>query len=249
MTKRKASPDAAAIAHRAVAYVRVSTEEQAAEGVSLDAQEARIRAYCTLHGLELVQLYRDPGVSGGKPLAERDEGGELLALIARGEVQHVVALKLDRLFRNAIDAQSTAEAWERAGVAMHLIDMGGQTINTRSAAGKFLFAVLAAAAEMERNLIGERTSAALRHKRERGERLGTTPLGFTTPEPGAPMQPLEAELAVVRRILGAKKRGYSFRAIARRLDAEGIRTKRGGKWHHTTIRSVWRRRARYDGLF
>lgn len=233
---------------RAVGYVRVSTEEQAVEGVSLDAQEARIRAYCTLHKLELVEVCRDAGISAGNPLAERDDGRALLDLIAAGQVQHVVALKLDRLFRNAIDAQSTAERWERAGIAMHLIDMGGQTINTRSAAGKFLFAVLAAAAEMERNLIGERTSAALRHKRERGERLGTTPLGFVTPEPGAPMHPQESELEIVRSILSAKKRGQSFRAIARRLEEQGVRTKRGAKWHHSTIRSVWGRRGQYAGF-
>lgn len=244
MTNRQAK----GLPSRALGYVRVSTEEQAAEGVSLDAQEARIRAYCTLHGLTLAHIFRDPGVSAGKALAERDEGRALLDLIRQGEVQHVVALKLDRLFRNAIDAQSTAEAWERRGVAMHLIDMGGQTINTRSAAGKFLFAVLAAAAEMERNLIRERTSAALQHKRQRGERLGTTPLGFTTPEPGAPMQPDPDELATVRTILRAKRRGQSFRAIARSLDAEGRRTKRGAKWHHTTIRSVWERRSQYAGV-
>lgn len=248
MGKRKGSTIEPATSQCAAAYVRVSTEEQAAEGVSLDAQEARIRAYCTLHGLELVQLYRDPGVSAGKPLAERDEGRALLDQIAAGAVQHVVALKLDRLFRNAIDAQSTAEAWERAGVAMHLIDMGGQTINTRSAAGKFLFAVLAAAAEMERNLIRERTSAALQHKKARGERLGPTPLGFITPEPGAPMQPVEAELAIVRHIIRQKRRGRSFRQIARSLAAEGRATKRGAKWHHTTVRSVWNRRAQYAGL-
>lgn len=244
MTRRTSTTTAAA-PQRAVAYVRVSTEEQAAEGVSLDAQEARIRAYCTLHGLELVQLYRDAAVSAGKPLAERDEGRALLDLIAAGRVQHVVALKLDRLFRNAIDAQSTAERWERDSVALHLVDMGGTSINTRSAAGKFLFAVLAAAAEMERNLIRERTSAALQHKKARGERLGPTPLGFVTPEPGAAMQPVDAELVTVRAIIRAKKRGRSSRAIARQLAAEGVTTKRGARWHHTTVQKVWERRGQY----
>lgn len=227
------------------AYVRVSTEEQAREGVSLDAQEERIRAYCALHRLELVRIYRDPGESAGKPLHERPEGAALLADIAAGRVHHVVALKLDRLFRDAIDALHVATGWERAGVAMHLIDLGGQTVNTASASGKFMFSVLAAAAEMERNLIGERTRAALHHKRARGERLGTTPLGFRTPAPGAAMEPQSHELQPVRVILRRRRAGESFRAIAQHLEQRGYSTKRGGKWHASTVRSVWDRRDQY----
>lgn len=230
---------------RAAAYVRVSTDEQAREGVSLAAQEERIRAYCALHGLELVRVYRDAGVSAGNPLHERPEGAALLAAIDAGDVVHVVALKLDRLFRDAIDALRVATGWERAGVAMHLIDLGGQTVNTASAAGKFMFSVLAAAAEMERNLIGERTRTALQHKRARGERLGTTPLGFRTPAPGATMEPVADELRPVRVILRRRKAGDSFREIAARLERDGFTTKRGGRWHASTVRGVWDRRDQY----
>src|SRR5262245_57091471 len=91
---------------RAVAYVRVSTEEQAREGVSLDAQEARLRAYCAAAGLELVTLVREEGVSGSIPLAERPGGAELLRHLAEQNVAHVLALKLDRLFRDAADCLS-----------------------------------------------------------------------------------------------------------------------------------------------
>ena len=62
----------------AVAYVRVSTQEQALEGVSLAAQEEKVRAYCTLAGLELMQVYREEGVSASKPLANRPEGSSRL---------------------------------------------------------------------------------------------------------------------------------------------------------------------------
>lgn len=134
-----------------------------------------------------------------------------------------------------------------AGVALHLIDLGGQAIDTRSAAGHFFLTVMAGAAEMERNLVRERTRTALDHKRAKGERLGTTPLGFVTPEPGAPMQPDAAELEAVRLIIlrrRAKKKA-SFRAIAAELAERGHKTKRGGAWHASTVRSIWQRRDQY----
>ena len=110
---------------RAVCYIRVSTQEQANTGVSLAAQEERLRAYCTMQGLEVVAVVREEGVSGSKPLGSRPGGAEVLRMVARREVAHVVALKLDRLFRNAADALAQTEAWDKAGVGLHLVDMGG----------------------------------------------------------------------------------------------------------------------------
>lgn len=229
----------------AVGYIRVSTEEQAREGVSLDAQETKLRAYCELQGLQLAHVYRDEGISAGKPLSERPEGAELLGRVERGEARHVVALKLDRLFRDAVDCLQRSREWDAAGVAMHLIDMGGQTVNTASATGRFMLTVMAGAAEMERNLIRERTRAAMQHKRERGDRLGASPLGFVTPEPGAELEPLEAELEPVRLILNRRAAGDSFRSIAGALRDAGMPTKRGGRWEAATVRKVWERRDRY----
>jgi len=83
-----------------VGYVRVSTEEQAAEGVSLDAQEAALRAYSAMRGLTLVEVVIDAGVSAGKPLSSREGGRRVLDLVKRGKVGAVIAWKLDRLFRD-----------------------------------------------------------------------------------------------------------------------------------------------------
>jgi len=140
---------------RAVAYVRVSTEEQATEGISLEAQNHRVRAYCELRGLELVDIITDAGVSAGKPLARRDGGARLLHLIRRGEAVAVVAFKLDRLFRNCADCLTVTATWDRSGVALHLIDLGGQAVDTSTAMGRFFLTVMAGAAEMERGLVAE----------------------------------------------------------------------------------------------
>src|ERR1017187_1751358 len=143
---------------KAVAYVRVSTAEQAREGISLEAQEDRVRAYCTMAGLDLVAVLREEGVSAAKVLASRPAGRELLGLLAAGSARHVVALKLDRLFRDAVDALTITRDWDLARVALHLVDMGGQTINTGSPMGRMFLTMMAGFAELERNLISERTS-------------------------------------------------------------------------------------------
>ncbi len=106
-----------------------------------------------MRNLDLVEIVADPGVSGGKPLASREGGQRLLAALQhRGGARSVVMLKLDRMFRNAGDCLATVEAWERSGIALHVVDLGGNAIDTTSAAGRFMLVVLAGAAEMERNL-------------------------------------------------------------------------------------------------
>ncbi len=97
----------------AIGYTRCSTNEQADSGLGLDAQAERVRAYCTLKGLRLVELITDAGVSGGKALATRDGGRALLDVLKRKRADAVVMLKLDRMFRNAGDCLTTVEQWER----------------------------------------------------------------------------------------------------------------------------------------
>ena len=153
----------------AVLYIRVSTDEQARHGVSLDAQEESLRAYCTMKGLPIAGVIRDEGVSAFKHLHTRPGGAELLRLVAKGEAANVVALKLDRLFRNAADALALTETWNRAGVALHLVDMGGSSMDSSSATGRMMLTMLAGFAEFERALISERTTTALTYKRDKRE--------------------------------------------------------------------------------
>jgi putative DNA-invertase from lambdoid prophage Rac len=89
-------------------YTRVSTSEQAADDrSSLDTQRRKILAAAELSGLTVDQFIEEPGVSGGKPLADRPKGGPLLAQLSKGDV--LIVAKLDRAFRNAADALATAE--------------------------------------------------------------------------------------------------------------------------------------------
>jgi DNA invertase Pin-like site-specific DNA recombinase len=130
---RRRSPPTAFQTH-ALAYARVSTEEQVLEGVSLEAQVASLHAYLALRGLVLhpLGILLERGVSGGIPLEKRPEGQRLVEAVRRGEVAHVVTVKLDRLFRSAENCLAQLGQWEASGVALHLVDMGGQSIDTRS---------------------------------------------------------------------------------------------------------------------
>jgi len=223
---------------QAIGYVRVSTRDQAEHGVSLAAQEARIRAYCELAGLELVALVCENGVSGSRPLALRPAGGELVRALAQGKASHVIALKLDRLFRDAADALEQTRAWDRKGIALHLIDCGGQAINTGSAMGRALLTLMAGFAELERNLIAERTAAALQHKKAKREAYSPTPYGFDRAD--GRLIPNARELGTVARMRALAQSGRSLCAIARTLNGEGVATKRGGRarWHARTVAYV-----------
>jgi len=222
---------------KAIAYVRVSTEEQSKEGVSLDAQEQRIRAYAAMRGLDLIAIYREEGVSAKIPLRSRPQGAKLVKDLAKKRAKHVITVKLDRLFRNAADALDQSAQWDKAKCALHVIDMGGSAIDTASAMGRMFFTMAAAFAEMERNLISERTKTALAHKRaSRKVYCALTPLGFD--RQGDDLVYNEAEMRVVRDVQRKRQAGLSMQAIADALNDSGAPTKRGGTWHAVTVQKI-----------
>ena len=222
---------------KAIGYIRVSTEEQATEGVSLDAQRAKLDAYAVLKGLELVEIVVDAGVSAGKPLDSRAGGSSLLKALRRrkGAPRAVVAWKLDRLFRNAGDCLATVEAWARRKVDLHLIDLGGATLDTSTAVGKLFLTMLAGFAEFERNTTGERTAAALAFKKAKGERVGQVPFGFAAA--AGDLVERDDEQKTIAAIVELRGSGLSLRAIVDELNDSDFEP-RGDRWHLTTIRRI-----------
>lgn len=219
---------------RVLGYVRVSTEEQAREGLSLDAQREQLAAYAQMRGLELVEILADEGISAGKPLHTRPAGARLLERLKAKEAEAVVAYKLDRLFRHTLDCLQVVESWHERDVALHLVDMGGQAIDTSSAMGRFFLTIMAGVAEMERNLTRERITLAMRYKVERGEFTGVAPLGFRPDEEGKLLVADDAEQEVVARIRALRAAGCSIRTIAAKLNEEGWPA-RGERWHKTSV--------------
>jgi DNA invertase Pin-like site-specific DNA recombinase len=159
----------------AISYIRVSSEEQADSGLGLEAQRRRIAAYCEMKGLRLVEVFEDPGVSGGKPLAGRPAGSRLLAAAKKTKAVVIVA-KLDRLFRSVADAANVIADFGRRGIQLVAI---AENFDMTSPYGRAMAQMTSVFAELERAMIRERTRSAMHVKRSRGERIsGHAPYGW-----------------------------------------------------------------------
>ena len=124
---------------KAVGYIRVSTEDQARDGVSLDNQRAKIKAYADLKDLQLISIIEDAGISAKN--LNRPGVQEVLKMARRKEVEAVIVYKLDRMFRSTIDALETTKKFDKWSIAFHSIH---ETLDTQSAMGRFFFTLTAA---------------------------------------------------------------------------------------------------------
>ncbi len=223
---------------RVIGYVRVSTEEQATAGVSLAAQAEKVRAYCRLYELELVELIEDPGASA-KSL-ERPGLARALAALRRGDADGIVVAKLDRLTRSVADMAALIRDHfgERGGRSLFSV---ADSIDTRSAAGRLVLNVMTSVAQWERETGAERTRDALRHKRATGQVFNHPPLGYSALN--GRLVEVAAEIEVIREVQRLAAAGMSQRAICAALDAAGHRTKRGGAWRPSTVQAILRRAA------
>lgn len=217
---------------KAMGYVRVSTDEQAREGISLDNQKAKIESYCALHDLELIGIIEDAGKSG-KDL-NREGIRVLIDSMKARQINAVVVYKLDRLSRKVIDTLNLIELMRRHYIAFHSIT---DNIDTKTAMGKFFLNVMASLAQMERDLISERTKDALQHKISKNERAGQIPYGWDLSSDGKTLTPNEKEQKAIALIRDLHGKGYSYRAICRELEAKHHEPA-GSGWHHQTIKNI-----------
>jgi DNA invertase Pin-like site-specific DNA recombinase len=155
--QEKAALAASPPAGRVYGYARVSTTMQATDGESLDVQQRTIAGYAQMHGLTVEHVFVERGVSGSKPLAERPEGSALIAALKPGDT--VITPKLDRMFRSALDALDILAQMKGAGIALHMIDLGGDT--TTNGVSKLVFTILSAVAEAERDRTSARWSSCV----------------------------------------------------------------------------------------
>ena len=220
---------------QAIAYVRVSTSEQALEGISIEAQLQAVRDYARFRKLELAREIIDPGVSASKPLRERQGGSELFELAKADHIKAIIAFKLDRLFRDAADCLTVTKQWDELGVDLHLVDLGGQPIDTSTAMGRFFLTVMAGVAEMERNLIRERTKAAMSHLKATGKRVGGLTYGFTLEADGKTLTKEAREQKVIALASQLRAKGLSLRGIAQELSRLGFNSRSGVPFHPQQI--------------
>jgi putative DNA-invertase from lambdoid prophage Rac len=191
-------------------YTRVSTDQQAREGASLDEQARQITVYAELYRLSPPSIVREEGVSGSVPLDMRGQGGVMLARLQRGDI--LIASKLYRMFRNARDALRIIKRFQGNGIRLHLLDMGGEVINGPVA--KLVFTVLVACAQFERDRIAERSREAHTQRRLQGKQNGAAVFGWRhTEEPGVwREEPREQE--IIREICRLKRLSTPLNVIS-----------------------------------
>src|SRR5579884_4265027 len=198
---------------RVACYLRVSTEDQAESGLGIAAQRTRCYAMAEVKGWPRPIPYSDEGISGTKEVSGRPSLRRLLEDVHAGNIDAVIILSLDRLGRKTRLVLDLVE--ELTGYGVVLISCK-ESLDTESATGKFVLSLFASLAQLERDLISERTTAALQELSKRGVVGGKMPYGYIRTSEGPTV---DAEAAkVVRFIFNARKRGESLRDIATKLN-------------------------------
>lgn len=206
----------------AVAYCRVSTDDQARNGVSLDAQRAAIEAFAAARGFTIASWHIEEGVSGSVAPENRPALGAALAELATGPAGVLLFLRVDRVGRVAYDLLGLAKRAEREGWTLASCD---GSVDLTTPTGRTMFQMQSAFAELEREMIRQRTREGLAERRAQGVRLG---------------RPSVLPESVVRRIVEERESGAGWSAIARGLMADGVPTARGGaKWYPSAVQKVF----------
>jgi DNA invertase Pin-like site-specific DNA recombinase len=203
---------------RWIGYVRVSSEEQALSGLGLAAQRATIEREAERAGAELVAVIEDAGASG----KDLDRAGlhDALTRIAAGDAEVFVVAKVDRLSRSLLDVMSVLEWLESARAAFKALD---SPIDTSTAVGKMFLQTMGMFAEFERQMIRDRTRAALAVRKAEGKAIS---------RPAVPD-------ATSAQIKAWYDEGWGLTAIARQLNDDGVPTARGGtEWRASNVQSV-----------
>lgn len=217
---------------KVIGYIRVSTENQANEGISLEAQEKKIRIWAELKGVPGVEIFIDAGVSGCRA-DNRKALQDALAVITKGDA--LVVYSLSRLARSTKDTLEIAESLDRLGA--DLVSLS-ENIDTTTAAGKMVFRILAVLSEFERDIVSERTKAALAHKKSKGQRIGNIPYGFRLASDGETLEQCPDESRIKRLVRRLKKKGMSLRKISRELSERGFRSRTDGIISYEQVRRM-----------
>ena len=221
---------------RAVAYLRVSTDEQ---HLGPEAQRAALVAWAAREGVTIVAWHVDQGVSGAAAIADRPG---LLAAVAdlREHGAGVLAVaKRDRLARDVMAAAMVERLAADAGA--RILSAAGEGTESDDPAAVLMRRMVDAFAEYERALIAARTRAALAVKRARGEATSHAPFGYRAVD--GRLVADEGEQAVIARIREARSRGLTVRAIAAELAAAGVVSRKGAALHFTTVADLLSRAA------
>jgi DNA invertase Pin-like site-specific DNA recombinase len=219
---------------RLIAYTRVSTDMQAEHGLGLKVQEHALREWAKASGHKIAVWHSDEGESGSNGLDTRPGLAAAFSALESGQADGLVVYRLDRLARKLASQETWIERLEALGrKVLSVTEPEYGEDETRT----FVRQVLGAVAEYERAVINRRMQSGRAEKARRGGYAYGSPAFGWRAEDGQLVED-PAEQAVRTRILELRTDGQSVRAIAGTLTDEGLRPKRGGKWHPETIRRI-----------
>jgi DNA invertase Pin-like site-specific DNA recombinase len=224
---------------KAIASLRVSTDEQAESGLGLAAQDAACRACARRLGLDLAAVFSDEAASSVDPFDKRPELVKAIAELRRGDV--LVVAKRDRLGRDPLVVAMIEAAVARKGA--RIVSAAGEGTETDGPTDVLMRRIVDAFAEYERLIIKSRTRAALAVKKSRNERVGGVPYGFQLAPDGVALVLCAAEQEVLSLIREMRAGGSTLQAIAAALDGRGIHRRGGGSWDHGFISRLLSRAA------
>lgn len=224
----------------ATAYARYSPRPNPEESDSIEVQLARCKAYCQAHGYELRSTHADEELSGGR--ADNRPGLQAAVAAACKTRGVLVVYSLSRLARNTRDALAILDRLRAAKADLASLS---ESIDTRGPMGEFFFTVMSAFYAMERAVIRQRTSDAMRQHQANGRRMTRAdccPYGWRADPANLDRLIADpAEQMAVALIHTERAAGRSLREIARRLDLAGVPC-RGLRWSASTIRAILARR-------
>jgi site-specific DNA recombinase len=207
-----------------ISYVRVSTDDQAKNGVSLENQTERIRQYAEYQQIIIVREIRDEGISGG---VNRSRMGfiELLDRVEAGGIDVIVLYSLERLSRDMLTLLALERLMSEYDVELHTAE---GAVNTSDPACWLSFAMKCLLAEHERRQVKYRTKRAMQHKKRKGEAFNHTPYGYQ--RNANLLVPDLTEQDVIKSINSMYQAGKRLVEIVDYLNRQGVTTKKGKEW-------------------
>jgi putative DNA-invertase from lambdoid prophage Rac len=202
-------------------YIRVSTNNQVENGMSLEDQTRQIQLYGEVHKLKVDKVFTERGVSGGVEFYKRPTGKKLMEVLQDGDV--IICSKLDRMFRSCLDGLTVLKDLKSRDVELHFIDLGGNT--TTNGIGHLMFTIMSSFSEMERNRLGERIRGTKQLKNQEDVWLGgKVGFGYVLEQHGDKQYLVEDkdQQKVITTMKKLKKEGLSYRKISDEIKKDGV---------------------------
>jgi len=215
-------------------YIRVSTDYQTESGAGLSAQRDACQKWAEEQEMVVDSVFSEEGVSGSTSLEKRPALIEAINMLQEGDV--LLVAKRDRLGRDIIHVAMIEAAINRK--KSRVISVAGEGTTGEDPSSILMRRMIDAFSEFERNIICERTKAAMQAKKKKNERVGHIPFGFRLSEDGVHLEECPKENSILKQIQKLKEKGLSTRKIAKEMNKREAFNRGGSRWNHASIHRV-----------